>query len=148
MMRDKILMVFMVVAILTSVTSVSMCMEESVPVVKVKLDVEMVGDKPVIKNVQVNQSYVTPLQQPTEPTVGFPSVEIWTIINNQVIGFRGAQDYIGEGSYELVAGFRPEGQPEEGDYVKVTVKVYDRDTRLLAISKHVFLWANQSSIQN
>ena len=87
-MKDRILLLFMVLMILVSVTSISMCLEETIPIVKVKLDVVMEDDKPVIKNVQVNQSYVTPLQQPTETTVGFPSVEIWTILNNQVIGYR------------------------------------------------------------
>ncbi|MDY6959548.1 MAG: hypothetical protein SVK08_10375 [Halobacteriota archaeon] len=147
-MKDRILLLFMVLAILLSVTSISMCLEESVPVVKVSLDVEMEGDKPIIKNLQVNQSYVTPLQQPSEPAVGFPSVEIWTILNNQVIGYRDALEYTGEGSYELVSGFRPEGQPKEGDFVKVTIKIYDKDTKLLAIEKDTFFWKNQSSIQN
>ncbi|MDY6932386.1 MAG: hypothetical protein SVJ22_10790 [Halobacteriota archaeon] len=148
MMRDRITFLSIVLAILVSVTSVSMCLEESIPVVNVKLDVVKVGDELEIRNVQVNQSYVTPIQQPTEPTVGFPSVETWTILNNQVIGYRGAQEYTGEGTYELTSGFRPEGQPKDGDYVKVTIKVYDKDTKLLAIDKHQFFWKNQSTNQS
>ncbi|MDY6865108.1 MAG: hypothetical protein SVY15_03945 [Halobacteriota archaeon] len=151
-MKGRILLLFIVLGILVSVTSISMCLEETIPVVKVSLDVEIEGDKPVIKNVQVNQSYVTPLQQPTETTVGFPSVEIWTILNNQIIGYRDAQEYTGEGTYELIAGFRPEGQPKDDDFVKVTIKIYDKDTKLLAIEKYSFFWKNQSldqsSIQN
>ena len=38
--------------------------------------------------------------------------------------------------------------PKATEYVKVTIKVYDKDTKLLAIDKHQFFWKNQSTNQS
>ncbi|MDY6965902.1 MAG: hypothetical protein SVM80_08040 [Halobacteriota archaeon] len=152
-MKDKkILTTFIIVAIIASVTSVSFCiMEHNIPIVKVKFDVVLDDEKPKIQNVEVNQSYVTPLQRPVETTGGFPGVEVKAIINNVKPSYWASKDYVGEGTYDFDVGFHPNSEPQDGDLIEVVIKIVDDKGKLMgerAKYSEYILWRNESSLED
>ena len=130
---------FLIVFLIVLVFASSCFCLERVPIIKVKADVVIVGDKPEIENVVINQSYVNPIQSPEEADVPFPSVEVWAITNNNQIN-RAVVEYQGEGTYDLVVGFPGGTGPKDGDFVEIVVKIAGEDGRGIARNSKMIVW--------
>ena len=133
--KKRFLLVLLIVFV---VTSSCFCLER-VPIIKVKADVVVVDEKPVIQDIEVNQSYVDQIQNPIEDDVGFPSVEVWAITNNRQIS-RAVEEYSGEGIYTLDVGFTENAGPKDGDLVEVVLKITDKNGKTLARKAHMMIW--------
>lgn len=130
--------VSMVLLIIIVVASSCFCLEE-VPVLEVKADIVAVDQKLEIQNLEVNQRYVNPIQSPEEADVGFPSVEVWVITNDQQID-RAVEEYVGEGTYTLTVGFTRDKGPKNGDLIKIDFKVTDEYAKTIARQKRTIIW--------
>ena len=141
--KKRFLLVLLIIFV---VTSSCFCLEK-VPIIKVEADVAIVDEKPEIKDIEVNQSYVNPLQSPGEANIGFPSVEVWAITNNRQIN-RAVKEYVGEGKYNFIVGFPPGGGPKDGDFIEVVVKVVDERGKTIAKGRHMMIWGGVNVTDN
>lgn len=97
--------------------------------------------KPSIKIVKVKQDAVDPLQSPRGgPDAGFPGLNAVAIINNSKMSYWPVKDYHGNGTYDLIIGFYQDALLEEGEMVKVVVKVVNEKGRTLATDMKVMTW--------
>jgi len=121
--------------------TISIMSKEEVPIINVKAEVTVIGGKPAVKIVNAEQNAVSPLKRPRgSSTVDFPSVDALAIINNAKISYWAAKDYHGNGTYDFVIGFPEGAMPEQGDPVKVIVKVVNEKGRTLASDIRVIIW--------
>jgi len=104
------------------------CIGTQVPVVEVKAKIVLEGDKPVIQQMNVTPTTVNVLNAPKASSmVDFPSVDAVAIVNGRYISYWDAKPYTGEGTYNLLIGFKKGTEPKEGDVVRVVVKVVNEE---------------------
>ena len=134
----------LIILMLFMLSLMSSCISlEKVPILKVKAEVALTDGKPSVKIVNSEQDSVNPLKSPRGSSdVSFPSVDAMAIINygRGGVSYWAAKEYHGNGTYELVIGFGRDAMPEQGDMVKVVVRVLDRNGKALASATRLIIW--------
>jgi hypothetical protein len=142
-MKKSNLIVAIIVLIFISLLTITITITSTgkVPVVNVKAEVSVTGNKTALTIVTLEQDAVNPLKSPRgSATTSFPSVDALAIINNAKVSYWASNPYVGDGTYDFVIGFPKSIAPQSGDMVKVVVKVVDVNGNSLASEMGILLW--------
>jgi hypothetical protein len=140
-MKKSNVIVAVIVLIFISLLTISITSMGKVPIVNVKAEVSVTGNKTALTIVNLEQDAVNPIKAPRgSSTTSFPSVDALAITNNAKVSYWASNPYTGNGTYDLVIGFPTSIAPQSGDMVKVVVKVVDVNGNSLADEMRILLW--------
>lgn len=140
-MKRSNVIVAMIVLSFISILTISITSMGEVPIVNVKAEVSVTGDKTAVKIINLEQDAINPVKAPRgSSTTPFPSVDALAIINNAKVSDWASNPYTGNGTYDFVIGFPKSVAPQSGDMVKVVVNVLDANGNQLASEMGIILW--------
>ena len=143
-MKKSIIFGSVILLIIIALIAVSIMRIEGVPIINVEAEVSVTDSKPVVTLVNMEQDTVNLLRAPRgDSNVDFPSVDTKALINYGLGGtsYWASNPYTGNGTYELVIGFRRGVTPKEGDMIKVVVSVLgERGGDPLATDTGIMMW--------
>lgn len=121
------------------------CLDKmNVPVVGVEVEVGFneTTSRPVITSMNVTPMTINALKAPKESnSMDFSnSISAFAIHNHKEIGYWGAIEYTGPGTYEFILGFPTGVEMAEGDSIIVEVRIRDEAGNMTARERQYIEW--------